>query len=527
MIGNFRAKSRIKKKPPFSLRAGLGIGILLCSLVGICLSAYIAYRFAKVDQQRLSQIEKRAQIDFLEQTLLSGKQWLRLNDLIVAKQQVFLIGSSEELSFQIRKQLGLLEGFSEDKSFWNKVRGWIEEIGATVILLSESQEQKEEGPKLLLKYDSLSTNFVQALIQLSRTWKKQEENKALELRQASQFLYREIAVLFLFYLFFIGGFWWFCTKKIVSPLELLAAQAEEVRENMYQLPCLKQGPLEIQELSQSFSSLVEQLLSQTQELEGKIREVGEAKTEVEKAYSAKSRFLAQMSHELRTPLTAIIGYSEILIDEMEGSPQQLEDLECIRFSGNHLLQMINNILDCSQGEAGKLQLSYSEVDLYQELRGIWGSVEILAEKNQNQLVFDCPECIGVLMVDPMRFRQVVYNIISNACKFTKEGNISIQVKRLEKASQDWVEIKVEDTGIGMTEEQLSKIFIPFTQASEETAQKFGGTGLGLSICQQLVRAMGGEIKLSSTFGKGTSCLIQFPSKQKCSMRLEQQEVAAS
>lgn len=240
--------------------------------------------------------------------------------------------------------------------------------------------------------------------------------------------------------------------------------------------------------------------------------LAEARDAATEATVAKSRFLANMSHELRTPLNAVIGITEMLMEEAEdtGNRESLEPLGRIQRAGKHLLQLINEILDLSKIEAGKLELNYEPVAVASLVGDIVGEAELLAAKNGNRLVVDCSPEISTIRSDPTRLRQITLNLLSNACKFTDHGCVSLSVSRNHERDGDWISIRVTDTGIGMTKEQLGKLFQEFSQADSSTTRKYGGTGLGLAISDRLCRMMGGSIKVESEPGIGTTFTVHLP-----------------
>jgi K+-sensing histidine kinase KdpD len=193
----------------------------------------------------------------------------------------------------------------------------------------------------------------------------------------------------------------------------------------------------------------------------------------------KSQFLASMSHELRTPLNAIIGLTEMMVSNAArfGTEKALEPLRRVNAAGTHLLSLINEVLDLSKIEAGKLELNPEPVNLARLIDEVIGTAGQLAEKNQNRLVVEAPENLGALTADSMRLKQILLNLLSNACKFTKEGEVALRVRKVADG-RDWVELAVADTGIGLTAEQQAKLFQDFTQADSLTARRYGGTGLG-------------------------------------------------
>ena len=216
-----------------------------------------------------------------------------------------------------------------------------------------------------------------------------------------------------------------------------------------------------------------------------------------------------MSHELRTPLNAIIGYSEMLQEEAEdlGEDAFLPDLQKIGGAGKHLLGLINDILDLSRIEAGRMDLFLETFEIGRLVRDVEGIVQPLVEKNGNALVVSCPDDIGEMQADLTKVRQALFNLLSNAAKFTDHGTISLTVAR---ESDDWLTFAVADTGIGMTEEQLGRLFEAFSQAEASTRGTYGGTGLGLAISRHFCRLMGGDLTVTSVYGQGSTFTVRLP-----------------
>jgi signal transduction histidine kinase len=225
----------------------------------------------------------------------------------------------------------------------------------------------------------------------------------------------------------------------------------------------------------------------------------------------KSAFVTSMSHELRTPLNAIIGLTEMMVSNAPrfGTEKAAEPLRRVHRAGTHLLGLINQVLDLSKIEAGKLELNPQTVQLAPLINEIIGTAGQLAEQNKNRLVVEAQENLGALTVDPMRLRQILLNLLSNACKFTKEGEVRLRARRVTDG-RDWIELAVADTGIGMTPEQQAKLFEEFSQADATTAQRFGGTGLGLALSRKLARMMGGDVTVTSEPGKGSVFTVRLP-----------------
>ena len=225
----------------------------------------------------------------------------------------------------------------------------------------------------------------------------------------------------------------------------------------------------------------------------------------------KSQFVSSVSHELRTPLNAIIGLTEMMVTNAArfGTEKALEPLQRVNRAGTHLLGLINQVLDLSKIEAGKLELNPQTVQLAPLIDEVIGTARQLAEQNKNRLLNEVQEDLGTLTVDPMRLRQILLNLLSNACKFTKEGEVALRGRRVSNGGH-WIELSVSDTGIGMTPEQQAKLFEEFTQADATTAQRFGGTGLGLAITRKLARMMGGDVTVTSEPGKGSVFTVRLP-----------------
>jgi PAS domain S-box-containing protein len=236
----------------------------------------------------------------------------------------------------------------------------------------------------------------------------------------------------------------------------------------------------------------------------------------EQATRAKSDFVASMSHELRTPLNAIIGYSEILFEDAQSAGRESEkaDLRRIQDAGKHLLGLIDNILDLSKIEAGKMTLYLETFAVRSMIDSVAATVAPLAKKTGNSLVVNCADEVGTIHSDLTKVRQTLFNLLSNACKFTRNGTITLTALRDTNEAVHWIEFQVRDTGIGMTPDQQAKVFEAFTQADDSTTRSYGGTGLGLAITKSFCRLMGGDVTLTSEAGKGTTFTVRLPAVQR-------------
>ncbi|MEY4550535.1 MAG: hypothetical protein RL685_6730, partial [Pseudomonadota bacterium] len=258
---------------------------------------------------------------------------------------------------------------------------------------------------------------------------------------------------------------------------------------------------------------VTERVQREQALEETNRALRQARDAALQASRAKSEFLANMSHELRTPLNAIIGYSELLMEDAEAAKQEelLSDLKKIHTSGTHLLGLINDVLDMSKIESGKMDLDIQEFDLRELIAQIKDTIEPLAQRQSNQLELLVTQAPERVIYDAQKLRQVLINLMSNACKFTSNGRVQLEVS---VDGLGWLEISVSDTGIGMTEEQRLRLFRPFMQADSSTTKRYGGTGLGLAISQRFCEMMGGRIEVTSRPGIGSCFTVRLPERAR-------------
>jgi len=313
---------------------------------------------------------------------------------------------------------------------------------------------------------------------------------------------------------------------VITPIlrlrnDMLSAGSEGSSENFYSRSVKRND--ELGDVMAAFNSMFDQIGSRTAKLsaanEQLQREIGERKRAEEAAQTAnqaKSTFLANMSHELRTPLNAIIGYSEMLMEDAEDVDQKefIPDLQRIHTSGEHLLALINDILDLSKIEADKMEIYLETFHISSMIEHVASIIQPLVDKHGNTLKVHCDDNLGTMHTDLTKVRQVLFNLLSNACKFTEQGTISMDVARDLNDGDGWLTVSVCDTGIGMTSEQMGNLFQAFSQVHVCTGSSYGGTGLGLVISKRFCQMMGGDITVDSEVGVGSTFTIRLPAESK-------------
>ncbi|MGD8568224.1 MAG: ATP-binding protein [Gammaproteobacteria bacterium] len=306
----------------------------------------------------------------------------------------------------------------------------------------------------------------------------------------------------------------------LSALSKAVREYNVVSDNVVIDKSLLQSKDEVGELARTFERMHLRIIDYVKRIETETEE----RIKAQSANQIKSKFMANMSHELRTPLNAIIGYCELLLETHEGQDRQSrDDLQKIHKAGNHLLRLIDDILDLSKIEAGKIDINYSLTNVRDILAEVSRSIYPKLLENNNELIMNIADEIGTGYFDETKLKQILLNLLSNACKFTSAGLIKINAFPLKEGRKLYYIFEVTDDGIGMTDEQRNDVFKPYTQADSSTTRKYGGTGLGLTISKNYCEMMGGNIAVTSEPGKGSTFTVMIPAQNPSSIKVEQRE----
>ncbi|MFK8018332.1 MAG: sensor histidine kinase [Pseudomonadales bacterium] len=311
----------------------------------------------------------------------------------------------------------------------------------------------------------------------------------------------------------------FLLNRLLAPMNRLALVMEKTREGDTSVRAIPSGPSEIVDMAEVYNNVMDnladrdaKLMQHTEILESEVnlrtQELVQARDQAINASRHKSEFLANISHELRTPLQAILGYSDIIKESLEdeGLDDFVEDIDRITHNGTHLLTLINGILDLSKIEAGKMDLNLTNIQVAEVIEKARDTLLPLMQQNRNELQIDIDDIEKIIRIDEIKLLQIILNLASNAGKFTKNGVVVIRARH----SNDFFEVEVEDSGIGMDKDHLNLIFDPFRQIDGSTTREFEGTGLGLSITRRFCEVLGGHISVTSEKGKGSCFTARFP-----------------
>jgi signal transduction histidine kinase len=349
-------------------------------------------------------------------------------------------------------------------------------------------------------------------IRLNNGWGVLSLQQQAEVLAQERWFWQLAAIISIIAVSLVMAMTWLLAGNLTKPVVELTRAASRLAKGEWEQHLDIHRQDEIGVLADNFDKMGKQLRITFSVLESKHEEAIKAREEAIEANKTKSAFVANMTHELRTPLNAIIGYSEMLQEDLadEGQIQFIPDLEKIATAGKHLLALVNDVLDFSKVEAGRMELFLENFNPCVIVDEINKTMHLLVHKNNNTLHIDCASKIGEMYADMTKTRQCLFNLVSNANKFTEHGEIHIKIKRFRENGSEWVSFAVSDSGIGMTEVQIAKLFHAFTQADSSTTRKYGGTGLGLVISREFARMMGGDITVTSEFGKGSCFTMTLP-----------------
>ena len=497
-------------------------------LIGLCAVAIVQWRMLSVLQYQ-NEINKDIEaLRLVDSCSSSFSSALLCADLVFSGGSTYLAQTSLGYLEETRICLDDLKSFDVYSNKGLEVGYAAKDIDSIAQILSNVSEIKGEkqasDQQALNRYYEASERFVNQLTNVSTELLEQSESRRSKLGEMwGGFFTLTLLIAAVFFLIILG-IWRRQTKILAHPIQELAHQTKSTVTDQMEPNSppfsVETQILEIDNLKKDFAYFAEELLKNRQELENTVRdrtyELSKALDLAVKASDTKTAFLANMSHELRTPLNAIIGYSELSVEELEELPKNTEIDEIISYlqqinkSGHNLLNQINDILDISKIEAGKVDLDIEEFELSDLLGDVVYEMKVIAERNQNTLTYTSDQEAILVKADRGKLRQVLVNVVGNACKFTNAGRVELNVTTSVPQNQEWVDMAVVDNGMGIDSKDIEGLFEPYEQRGSSKKYRAEGTGLGLAISKRLCQLHGGSISVDSELGVGSVFTIRLP-----------------
>ncbi len=477
-----------------------------CSLGGLAVSFGLIYGYRSIDE-RAREVQSRALV-------LSDVRGLReeVDHWIKCGTSFLELGAppAREVEAQTQEIFKRLVAIEDDPRWerfdenLGKLRAWIETIHQGLMVPPEDRDDPvhtREAREVVAGIERVEPWIFERLARIAGGMHGDLEALENELEATRQGLWHTAGLSVLGYAALVLGLWRWTLWRLIGPLQALTEESQRTLLGETAIRLVPRGPREVRELAGSFTSLVESLLAARSHLEEKVRERTD---QLERANRAKDEFLANMSHEIRTPMTAILGYAELCIARDTPEADRQRYAQIIHANGEHLLVVINDILDIAKIEAGRMSVEPTRCSPFDVVTEVIRLMEIPArEKGLDLVVRNEGPVPEEIRTDPTRLRQILINLVGNAIKFTEDGSVVLSFRVLQVAGVEKIAFEVRDTGVGMTSEQIGRVFRPFIQADSSTTRKYGGTGLGLAISRTLARLLGGDIECQSEPGRGS------------------------